>query len=202
MKKIIRISEKDLHNIICESIKEYLNEGVDFGKFSCEPYMALKLVKQKLTPAIKDGIIDPRALTVTDFGNVIYTKRLPAGVKINPMTFEITRTQRGGGKKNKTVMTREQYLEQYPGDEFVPLMFIGNKNNPKLTDEVRRIIAKRYSISKNGAILDCDRDTLVKPYVKGTDNTINFRARDINGNEIYHGNTTINALIKASFGNM
>jgi len=210
MKKIIKLNETILEKIIetsiktylNEGIKNYINEGVDFGKFGNSKEMSLKFVKQKLAQPIRDGIIDPRALEVDNFGHVIYTRNLPKGVKINPRTFEVTRVNNGigGGRRNRNEIPLAEYQEQHPEDEFVPLIFVGNKNNMKITDEVRKLIAQRYSISRLGMVLDRDRDVIIEPYLKGTGKNIDFRARDVNGQEIYHGNTTIDSLIKASFG--
>lgn len=207
MKKIINLNENILEKIIETSIKTYLNEctenyineGVDFGKFNVKPELALKIVKQKLSGAINNGIIDPNALTVDNFGHVVYTRRLPAGVEINTRTFEVTQQPRRGGGRNNNEIPLQQYRVENPDAQFVPLVF-GSNNNTKVTDSVRRIIARRYSISNDGAVLDNDRDAVVPPYAHGNSGCINFRAYDENGNEIFHGNTTIDALVKASFG--
>lgn len=201
MKKIIKLSESELHKIISECVKSCLNEGIDFGKFSNNGDVALRFVKQKLGQAIQDGIIDPRALTVNEFGHVIYAKKLPSGVQINPRTFEVTRTKVGGGRRGNIEIPFDKYREQHEDDVFVPLVFVGASWNDKITPEVREKIARRYAISRAGMLLDRNRDVVIEPYLKGTGKNLDFRAYDDNGNEIYHGNTTMDALIKASFRN-
>lgn len=210
MEKVININESELVKIIQSVMLERICYGdnllrenknhVNFGKFKTSDDVALNHVRGKFKDAINNNLIDPSLFSFNKNHELVYTGKLPVGTKINTRTYEITRDNTAGRKsRRKNSMTLEEFKKKYPNEEFVPLIYKGNANNDKITQDIIQRLSERYSISSNGYIIDHLRDVVVKPYEKTDGSGINLRLPLEGGGVQFHGNTSIESLLKLSF---